>query len=302
MKTPLQALVALALLGAFTVVLNRAVAATSQTPISLRTARVTVDGADVHYRLGGSGPPLLLLHGFMWSGRVWDRFADDLGQQFTLIIHDLPGHGNSTGLPKVWSARHVASQMFEFLDRLQYSRVSAIGCSGGAVALLHMALQKPDRNESMVIISGPHRLTDDVRRGFREIPAEEPKEWREWNRMNNPRGESQIQAMLALLRQFADNYEDFSTPLDQLSRIPARTLLASGDRDYGPTLEVAVELHRTIPHSSLWIVPNAGHDSFWSEIPGGTIEAEKAFVPVVLRFFQNQKEGGPGGAMSSRKK
>lgn len=253
--------------------------------VQLSSSEISVDGAVIHYRRGGRGPPLLLFHGFMNSGWMWERFAGDLGQHHTLLIPDFPGHGYSTGRPEVWSTKRVATQMFEFLDRLGVRRVRAIGCSVGANVLIHMALQQPDRLDAMVLISGSHRLTESVRRGLRSLTAE-PAEFREWNAKNSPHGERQTLALLALLRGVADNYEDFSTPLDELAAIPTRTLIVSGDRDQGPSLETTLALHHALPNSGLWVVPNAGHCPFWRETPGGSAQAEHIFSGVVLDFFE----------------
>lgn len=254
--------------------------------VQLTSASDSVDGAVLHYKTGGSGPPLLLLHGFMWSGATWERFADTLGRHYTLIIPDLPGHGYSTGLPDTWSAKRVAKQMLQLLDHLHVQRVSAIGCSAGANVLLHIALTAPGRLAGLVLISGSHRLTDDVRRGLRSLPPmEELGEWRAWNAKNSPRGDEQVRALLERLRALAQNYDDFSMPLDELRKVPTRTLIATGDQDSGPSVETELELHRSLPRSSLWVVPNAGHCPFWGEIPGGSHAAEALFPSVVLTFL-----------------
>jgi pimeloyl-ACP methyl ester carboxylesterase len=224
----------------------------------------------------------------MWSGASWNRFADELGERYSLVIPDLPGHGRSTGLPEVWSTRRAASQILELLDRLGIADVRAIGSSIGAVTLLHMALQQPERVNAMVLVSGPHRLTEEARQGYRDLPLTEAPEWREWNRQHNPQGEPQIRAMLALLRGLGDNYDDFAASLDALARIPAHTLIVLGDRDHAPTIEVAQELYRTLPDASLWVVPNAGHLPFWGELPGASRRADEMFSPVVLDFFAGE--------------
>ncbi|MHC4181467.1 MAG: alpha/beta fold hydrolase [Planctomycetota bacterium] len=48
--------------------------------LSLADDTVHVNGLDIFYRIGGSGPPLLLLHGFTGVGHDWDRFLDEFGQ------------------------------------------------------------------------------------------------------------------------------------------------------------------------------------------------------------------------------
>ena len=255
--------------------------------VRLISARDSVEGAVLHYQIGGSGPPLLLLHGFMWSAAAWEQFADTLGRHYSLIIPDLPGHGHSSGLPATWSTKRAAQQMYQLLDRLKVERVSAIGCSAGANILLQMALIAPERVEAMVLVSGSHRLTGDVRQGLRTMPPLEelPKVWRDWNARHSPNGEGQERALLQVLRGLADNTEDFSIPLVDLGKIRARTLIATGDQDTGPSIDTELELQRSIPGSSLWVVPNAGHCPFWGEMPTGSRSAEAVFPRVVLDFL-----------------
>ena len=269
-------------------------AACSATPrqpsVRLESARDSVDGAVLTYLRGGSGPPLLLLHGFMWSATAWERFADTLGRQYSLVIPDLPGHGHSTGLPDAWSPRSVAKQVGQLLDHLGLQRVRAIGCSAGSDVLIHMAIQQPERLERMILISPSHRLTEEVRRGLRNLPPmEQLTDWRAWNRQNSPRGDPQINELLDRLRGLADNQDDFNVPLARLRDIPVPTMIVSGDRDGGPALETVLELHRSLPRSALWVAPNAGHCPMWEDIPGGSRDAQRAFPGIALSFLSTEK-------------
>ena len=63
-------------------------------PLSEHTTKI--DGVELYYRMAGSGPPLLLLHGRTGSGQIWMPHLDALGERYTVIVPDLPGHGRST--------------------------------------------------------------------------------------------------------------------------------------------------------------------------------------------------------------
>lgn len=54
-----------------------------------------VNGVDIAYRLGGSGPGLLLLHGHPQTHVIWHKVADTLAQHFTVVAADLRGYGDS---------------------------------------------------------------------------------------------------------------------------------------------------------------------------------------------------------------
>ena len=55
----------------------------------------TVDGTRIYYRTGGTGPALILLHGYAQTSRMWNRIMPELAKRFTLIVPDLPGIGDS---------------------------------------------------------------------------------------------------------------------------------------------------------------------------------------------------------------
>ena len=254
--------------------------------VRLEAASDSVDGAVLNYLRGGSGPPLLLLHGFMWSAAAWERFADTLGRHYSLVIPVLPGHGHSTGLPDAWSPARVANQIGQLLDHLGFQRVRAIGCSTGADILMHMAIQQPARLERLVLISPSHRLTEEIRRGLRALPPmEQLTEWRAWNLQNSPRGDPQVRELLDRLRGLGDNHDDFNTPLERLRGISVPTMIVTGDQDRGPSLETVLELHRSLPQSFLWVAPHAGHCPVWGDIPGGSHDAQRVFPGIALSFL-----------------
>src|ERR1700747_1373542 len=55
-----------------------------------------IDGARIHYTTGGSGPAVILRHGFVETSRMWNPILPVLGAQFTVIAPDLPGIGDSS--------------------------------------------------------------------------------------------------------------------------------------------------------------------------------------------------------------
>src|SRR2546429_9943141 len=58
-----------------------------------RTA--TIDGTRIYYRTGGTGPALILLHGYAQTSRMWNRIIPERANRFTFIVPDLPGSGDS---------------------------------------------------------------------------------------------------------------------------------------------------------------------------------------------------------------
>ena len=278
------------LLSCLTLVLagGAKVASAQQPRIHFEERSVKVGDVTVHYRVGGNGPPLLLIHGFAFEGHQWDQFADALGQQYTLIVPDLPGHGQSTSSPGAWSYKQVARDMFKVLDHLGFEKASGIGYSAGGNTLIHMATQQPQRLSSMVLVAGAHRLTVEARDAIRTLHFETiPPEQQQDIRASHSRGDQQIQWIYAQLRGLADNYEDFDLSPEHLADIPIRTLLVLGDRDEIYPMDVVLELYEALPNASLWVLPGESHGFLGSDAFGGSRVAAELFAPTVLRFLRN---------------
>ncbi len=219
-----------------------------------------INGMDMYYEVRGEGDPLVLLHGFTGSGADWRLIFKAPPKRFRLIVPDLRGHGRSSNPSKAFTLRQCALDVSALLDRLGIDRFKAIGLSGGAIALLHVATRQPSRIEAMVLVSGAHYFPEQARAIMGRMTVESRSEL-EWQimRQRHKLGDDQIRALWMQGNAMKDDYDDvnFTPPL--LSTITARTLIVEGDRDPFYPLSVTMELYSSIPASYLWIVPNAGH-------------------------------------------
>jgi haloacetate dehalogenase len=110
------------------------------------TRRITVRGAELNLRVGGDGPPVLLLHGFPQTHLAWHRVAPVLAERFTLVVPDLPGYGASRGLaptPEAYSKRNLAAVMVELMDGLGHRRFALAGHDRGGRIGYRLALDHP---------------------------------------------------------------------------------------------------------------------------------------------------------------
>ena len=227
----------------------------------------------------GTGEPLLLLHGFTGCGDDWKYvFAEPLAG-FRIIAPDLPGHGRSPNPRGNFKFADVARDVFALLDQLKIDRVKAIGMSAGANTLLHMATQQPDRIAAFIHVSGTPRFPDQARLIMRTMTEESrsPAEWAEM-RGRHQLGDDQIRALWRYARAFADDRDDMNFTAATLATITARTLIVHGDRDPLYPVELAVELLRGIPNSSLWVVPNGGHGPIFGEQAAAFVKTAAAFL------------------------
>ncbi len=245
----------------------------------VRSETVAVNGIRMHYQRHGQGGPLLLLHGFTGAGGDWAPFVEALSSEHELIIPDLRGHGRSTNPSGTYTHRQAALDVLALLDRLEVGSVKAIGVSGGANALLHMATQEPSRVEAMVLVSGASYYSAPARDFMRQFTVESHTD-EQWQimRQRHRHGDRQILALWAQAHGFKDSHHDMSFTPPRLATISARTLLVSGDRDPLAPVSIAVEMYTAIPRAWLWIVPNGGHGPVAGELRGRFVETATAFL------------------------
>jgi haloacetate dehalogenase len=120
----------------------------------------------IPYVLGGSGPPLLLLHGFPQTHAMWAEIAPVLAQRFTVIATDLRGYGASHKPKNIssYSFRELGHEQFELMTSLGFDRFHLVGHDRGGRTAHRMALDAPKRVLSLTVmdIVPTHLLLDDL--------------------------------------------------------------------------------------------------------------------------------------------
>ena len=122
-----------------------------------------VNGVDICFRQGGSGPALLLLHGFPQTHAIWHRVARRLAQRFRIVMPDLRGYGDSAKPPSdvdhaPYSKRAMARDMVELMHALGHERYFVCGHDRGGRVAHRLALDHPrDIMRLMVLDISPTR-------------------------------------------------------------------------------------------------------------------------------------------------
>ena len=271
---------------------------------------VSIHGHDMAYRMEGSGPALLLLHGIAGSSRTWRDVIPRLTDRFTVLAPDLMGHGLSEKPVGDYSLGAFASGIRDLLEVLDIDHASVVGQSFGGGVAMQLAYQHPELCDRLVLVDsgGLGREVNWILR-FMTLPGSEylmpvifPKFVRDWGdsmfRSINDRGirlgriaemwsayaslaESENRGAFArTIRAVIDPGGQTVSAMDRLylaSSMP--TLIIWGDRDDIIPVSHAYVAHQAIPGSRLVIIEGAGH------FP--QIEAPEQFVDTLVDFISS---------------
>jgi 4,5:9,10-diseco-3-hydroxy-5,9,17-trioxoandrosta-1(10),2-diene-4-oate hydrolase len=266
----------------------------TQKRIHIEEAFVPVGGVKVHYQRAGTGRPLLLLHGLVGSAKNWRQNISFLSCDSSVYAVDLFNMGESERVPGLDAGLEAtADRLAACMDALGLAEADIAGHShGGAVAMM-LAARHPDRVRRLILFAPANPFCD---LGHQLIRFYQTR-FGIWLARQIPVLPRMLKAT-ALSRMYGDpsrvtagSLEGYTEGLhipgtmDHILQIVERwfvdmgllrsvlpgltakpTLLIWGDRDRAVGLSSARELQRTLPQSSLLIIPGAGHIAF-EEMP-----------------------------------
>lgn len=258
--------------------------------------RVEIDGLQVAYEKAGTGPPLVLLHGFFCDRSLWRAQLDGLSDEFTLVAPDLPGSGDSSDPPEIFHMAAYAECIISLIRRLGIQRPHLVGLSFGSTLALEIYRQQPGLPATLVLASAyagwagslpaelvAERLERTVRQTY--LP---PEQWvQDWvpGLLTESAPAALVQQVSAMVSAFHPVGARAMTRAvaaadlrDVLQRIQVPTLLIYGDKDVRSPLGVARDLHAKIPASVLVVIPGVGHAC--------NVEAAERFNNEVRTFLR----------------
>jgi haloacetate dehalogenase len=114
------------------------------------TQKIQLAHVALHTRIGGNGPPLLLLHGYPQTHVMWHKIAPALAQHYTVICPDMRGYGDSDAPPSdaehlPYAKRTVAQDLVALMAQLGFERFMAAGHDRGGRVLHRLLLDAPQR-------------------------------------------------------------------------------------------------------------------------------------------------------------
>ena len=130
-------------------------AAQVQFPAEVRTQEITTNGATIHVRVGGTGPAVVLLHGYGETGDMWAPLAQDLVRDHTVVVPDLRGLGLSSKPDSGFDKKTQAGDVAGVLDALKIDRADLVTHDIGNMVGYAFAVQHPERVRRFVLIDAP---------------------------------------------------------------------------------------------------------------------------------------------------
>jgi pimeloyl-ACP methyl ester carboxylesterase len=231
----------------------------------------------------GSGPPLVLLHGYPDNLQIWSELAPRLADRFEVIAFDWPGMGYSDAWPGGASPFQMANRLLALFDRWGIQRATLAGLDMGGQPALVFAAQHPERTEGLVVMNSlvmwdevtsweiavlrkfqlnrliirylPRVVFKRAERTFLPPGISLPPELRRdlWNGFKQP-------AVRKFISRMCAGYQATLARLPELySKIKCRTLIVWGENDKHFPPAHGERLQQAISGSQLTIIPRAEH-------------------------------------------
>lgn len=245
------------------------------------------DGVRIYYEVHGTGPPLLLTHGYSSTSEMWAGQVASLSQKFKLIIWDMRGHGRSDYPlePSAYSELNTVADMAALLDEVCGRGSTAIvgGLSLGGYMSLAFYRAHPSRVSTLLIIdTGPGFKKDAAREQWNKTAFATAEKFAregltvlqsasaERSRVHHRNATGLSLAAKGMLAQRNDRV------IESLSRINVPTLVVVGGDDK-PFLAASEYMAKKIPGAKKVVVPNAGH--------AVNIDQPELFLEAVTNFL-----------------
>ena len=230
------------------------------------------------YNLQGSGPTVLLIHGFPLDQRIWAPQVEELSRDFTVVVLDLRGHGRSEATQGVYLMEQLASDAKALLDHIGVDRIVLGGLSmGGYVAFAFLrefgemvrglilcdtraeadseeAKARREQQAVEVLRDGTGPLADRLIGGMLTAGTRQRDKLLTGHVYDIMRSQQPV-GMAGALRGMARRPD--STPLLGSVRVP--TLIVVGEEDQTTPLSDARKMASGIKDAELVVVPNAAH-------------------------------------------
>jgi pimeloyl-ACP methyl ester carboxylesterase len=247
--------------------------------------KIDRDGIKLYYEVHGSGPALILTHGYSSTSAMWEGQIDAFSKHHKLVLWDMRGHGQSDcpDDPSAYSEAHTVADMAALLDEIGARQAIVGGLSLGGYMSLAFYRTHPGRVRALLIIdTGPGFKKEDARAA--------------WNKRAHDTGDRFEREGLAVLKSASRerstvSHRDASglahaargmltqrdaRVIESLPDIKVPSLVVVGADD-APFLAASDYMAAKIPDARKLVIPAAGH--------AVNIDQPQAFIDAVLPFL-----------------
>src|SRR6266446_5109752 len=249
--------------------------------------KINRDGVEIYYEVHGSGPPLLLTHGYSSTSAMWQGQIEALSKRHKLVLWDMRGHGQSDypDDPRAYSEALTVAYMAALLDEVGATSAIVGGLSLGGDMSLAFYRAHPERVRALLIIdTGP---------GFKKDDAREV-----WNKRAHDTGDRFDREGLEVLKSGSRERSSVThrdatglaraargmltqrdaRVIESLPDIKVPSLIVVGADDT-PFLAASDYMAAKIPGAQKVVIPAAGHSA--------NLDQPQAFNAAVLGFLRD---------------
>lgn len=124
-------------------------------PAGFRTQEIATNGTTLHVRIGGTGPAVVLIHGYGDTGDMWVPLAAALAHDHTVIVPDLRGMGLSANVASGFTKKNQAEDIAGVMNALHVQRADVVGHDIGNMVAFAFAAAHQDRTTRLVMMDAP---------------------------------------------------------------------------------------------------------------------------------------------------
>ena len=247
----------------------------------------------LYWQRQGTGPEVVLVHGFLGSSKIFGPLTNYLLRRFSVTTIDLPGFSESYDVPVPSSVAELSRMVIETIRSSGIEKCAILGHSLGAWIALEISLQQPNLLEKMILYGGspdgycPERF-ESYEKSIERIRSEGIETFAaelaaKWFRLGKE------DPMYPLAKEAGNHSNEEAAILhvkswnqwktrDRLEKVKTPAMIVCGDRDRSTHPELSIEMWNKISGSQLFILPNAGHIAH--------LEHTQAFNAVVESFLE----------------
>ena len=247
------------------------------------------DGVSVYYEVHGSGPTILLTHGYSATSQMWKGQVEALSKDHQLVIWDMRGHGQSDSPddPALYSEPATVSDMAALLDTVGAKSAIIGGLSLGGYMSLAFHRVHPERTDALLIIdTGPGYKNDEAREGWNRTSLKTAERYEtdglkvlETGSAERRQAQHRSAKGLALAARGMLTQRDAGviTSLPDI-RVPSIVVVGSEDT---PFLAASDYMAAKIPGAKKAVIEGAGH--------AANIDKPEAFNAAITGFLAGLK-------------